>query len=203
MMILAVVYSAGHALFVGGALSSNRLAGEGDRLVAALVEARQRAVSRNLHVEVRFYHYLDPKRGNVSRFWAWEILEMGDNTFYLTIGGRRILDSPVILSEAPELSPLLLDSSRVLQDGLNLDGFSEEMNCKYAVFRFEPDGSTDLPAWPADNEDEQWFVTLVRETDVPVPEPGAAPGDQDLVVPADFVAVQIDPLTGQVRTFRP
>jgi len=129
---------------------------------------------------------------------------MGDNAIHKSIDGVHVLEAPIVISEAPGLSPLLRDTSRLLLDADANDGFPAESNCRYAVFRFEPDGSTDLPAWPLDNEDEQWFVTLVQENDVPTPAPGETPSaDEDLVVPPDFVVVQVDPLTGQVRTLRP
>lgn len=56
----------------------------------------------------------------------------------------------------------------------------------YVAFRFRPDGSTDLA------ESTSWTLTLVRH-------PAADPA----MLSKNFIALQIDPVTGHVDSYRP
>jgi hypothetical protein len=57
--------------------------------------------------------------------------------------------------------------------------------------RFQPSGGTPLKA--ATTGSDSWFVSLVSENDHPLANKPAA----------NFVTIQIDPVNGRVKVFRP
>lgn len=174
-------------------------------LVGQLNIARQQALSRNRPVEVRFYRYADPeipgesvsdpKTGHYRAMQLFEVLPSG---VALPIDKIQVLPGGTIFaySEGTGLSSIL-DKASAGVDGGQQPGVNDknaprlprgvDSNYEYASIRFNPDGSTNK------SPTGKWFVTVVNIND---PVDATKP-------PPNFFTVQVDPVTGVTRTFRP
>jgi uncharacterized protein (TIGR02596 family) len=185
--------------------------------------ARQYALSKNHPVEVRFIRYADPEvPGEVDQsgtsqpangaYRAIQIMETLDSVDPATHDFVRVpLDKPQLLPQAivinkGTLSSLLSeaqappycptrqsatanDPSLPRKTGSTYVG----TNYDFVWFRFLPDGSTNLPLKSNSDANGAWFVTLQNLTDpVNPPKP-----------PANFFTLQIDPVSGAIKHFRP
>ena len=163
--------------------------------------ARQRALSRNLAVEVRFYQYADPEAPGetvsdptTGQYRAMQLLEVVESGVAIPIGKPERLPISVIMEPSTTFSTLITDTAaaptRTIKQPVASDpelprGVAK--NYKYVSFRFQQDGSTDLA--PA----KTWFVTIRNLTDKVT---GNTP-------PPNFFTLQIDPVSGAVKGFRP
>jgi uncharacterized protein (TIGR02596 family) len=164
-----------------------------------LALARQTALSKNRSVEVRFYRFgdleipgeslSDPSKG---KFRAIQLFELAEDGTAKALGKVQRLPASIIVDSGATLSTILNQSGRPvakLSSGPALPrvGVSYEA----ALFRFRPDGSTDLiePAEPS----KAWFFTIHNLAD----------GDSLAQAPSNFLTLQIDAYNGTLRTFRP
>lgn len=180
--------------------------------------ARQYALSKNHPVEVRFIRYADPEvpgevdssgssiatNGNYRAIQIFETLDAIDpatNDFV-----RVPLDKPAVLPQSivmnkGTLSTLVREATvpptapttgtantRDPQMPRNVG-----TNYDYVSFRFMPDGSTNLPLKSATDANGSWYVTLQNIND-----PVSA-----TVPPNNFYTIQIDPVSGAMKQFRP
>jgi uncharacterized protein (TIGR02596 family) len=169
--------------------------------------ARQQAVTRNHSIEVRFIRYGDPESPGERAddpssgfFRTLQLLEVLDN------GSRVPLDKPQVLPQgivmnSGEYSTLLHHAhlpppqraSRTAS--ANSTGGDPSLprgidwNYDYRAFRFLPDGGTNLNS----TNGVTWCVTLHDLAGKPT---GARP-------PNNFATLQLDPVVGTVRPFRP
>lgn len=168
--------------------------------------ARQLALSKNRSVEVRFYKFGDiespgeekdkPETGKYRAFQCFEVLESGA---MVPLNKIQRLPITVILNESPKLSTLIgrTDASGKAVEPRTPDATAPELPREvkkeylYVAFRFLPDGSTDLS--PTGN----WFVTLHSINDPQANNPEA---DKP---PANFFTLQIDPVSGSTKSYRP
>lgn len=168
---------------VGRALS---LTTASQSLAGSLMEARGAALTRNRSVEIRFYN-LPPKEGvgppATRAFRAFVLDEEGTSS--QPLNRIRYLPTGIVLAEEEEFSSLLSPAT-LSQDTEDLPG---QAAATYHSFRFKPDGSTNLDPSRAGG----WFVTL-RPESAELKANG---------LPANFVTIQIDPVTGLLRQFRP
>jgi uncharacterized protein (TIGR02596 family) len=171
---------------VNATLRSSHLGGSGDALVGQLNLARQTALSRSLPVEMRLYKL--PPQGQAAgaptsyRAVQCFLLE-GTNSvpvtrmqnFAQSVNCSSNVSESSLLDDAvlPEKSPVA---------GEDIPGYG--LNYRYRSFFFKPGGATSLP-----NGDS--YVTLVLEH------------DKALSQGANYFTIQIDPLSGRTRTFRP
>jgi uncharacterized protein (TIGR02596 family) len=175
-------------------------------LVGQLNIARQQALSRNRPVEVRFYRYADPEvpgetvnDPKTGHFRAMQLFEIqpGSGTA-LPIDKIQVLPGGVIFaySTAKGISSLLDDGTagsdtgkKPLIDDKNAPRLPRgvDFHYEYASLRFNQDGSTNKS--PTGN----WYVTVVNMNDKVS---GTAP-------PPNFFTVQVDPVSGATRTYRP
>lgn len=165
----------------------------GHSVVNALVQARQAAMTRGYPVQVRIYKlpgYSQPNTGTPESFRAIQAFVEGDPTSSNNATSVTVtpLSRPVFFNAPVEIlndtskSPILgLTYESSPQD--NLPGYGK--NYGYVSFRFKPGGQADLPSDSAG-------LTLVLGTDV---------GGSTL--PANFRAIEIDPITGSVRDYSP
>jgi uncharacterized protein (TIGR02596 family) len=172
---------------VNATLRSSHLGGSGEALIGQFNLARQTALSRSLPVEIRLYKL--PSQGQAAsgapesyRAVQCFLLE-GTNSVPLT-RVQNFAQSVNCSSNVQESS--LLDDS-VLPErnpaaGEGIPGYG--LNYRYRSFFFKPSGATSLPNGDA-------FVTLVLEH------------DKALSDGANYFTIQIDPLSGRTRTFRP
>jgi uncharacterized protein (TIGR02596 family) len=190
---------------VNSVLRGSHLSQASGILVGQLSLARQQAISRNRQVEVRFYRFADPETPgeNVANpasgaFRAMQIFEVRDNVA-VPVDKIQNLPGRVIFSYTPGAGlSSLLDGSTAGTTALKKPGTDDknaprlprgvDWNYDYVALRFLPDGSTDRKVT------DKWFVTLINGNDRL--EGPAKP-------PANFFTVQIDPVSGVTRNYRP
>ena len=168
--------------------------------------ARQMALSRNRAVEVRFYQYADPEApgekvgspatGQWRGMQLFDVLESG---VPVPIDKPQRLPISVIMNpgttSATTLSSLIAcaapNSPTIKTPGTTDPDLPRGVakNYNYVAFRFLQDGSTNLLASQAGG----WFVTIHNMTP---PVTGTTP-------PANFFTLQIDPVSGSIKGFRP
>jgi uncharacterized protein (TIGR02596 family) len=189
---------------ISGALRSYKLESTGQIVVNQLNYARQVALSRGHAVQVRFYELPDfssASTGALAVYRGMQSLVESDpvqtgtiTTVTTTALIKPVLfATPVIISSATgsgPVSPLISGTSTATVTVNTADPANPlpvfQLNYKYVVFHFKPDGSTDLTS--ATNS-----LTLVLENDKIVA--GS--------LPANFQSVEIDPFNGAIRSFRP
>jgi uncharacterized protein (TIGR02596 family) len=141
--------------------------------------ARQKAVTLNRDIEMRFYQF----PGVATSGWRGVQLVQIDQTPTgpMEKPVTRVVEMPTGISmvDRDNLSPLIASSPHSGTAKLTSRG-----DVKYRSFRFRADGSTDA-ADIANN-----FVTLAQITDSATP-------------PRNFYTLQVNPVTGKVSVFRP
>ena len=166
--------------------AASRLTNAGDLVLNKLSEAQQQAIAENSEVEVRFFETVAPgsldqvPRLHSLKFFTLGVGEGSDgNGRFIPSSSLIRLDEGVVISSKPKISSLI-------EAGFKQEETVAEPADRYLSLRFLPDGSTELP------EGSPWFITLVLQDTEAKPD-----------VPANFYTVQIDPVTGRVRSFRP
>jgi uncharacterized protein (TIGR02596 family) len=153
------------------------------QMIDQLNAARQQAIAVNRQVEVRFYKLPD-ELGASPAYRALRVNIL--NSDGTTQSAERVQRFPkgIVILETPSVSTL---------SGLSASTTNETLpggeSAPYVSFRFRPDGSTDLDAQAS----SRWFWTLAQATD--------SPGGNG--VPANFATIQLDPVTGRPKLFRP
>ena len=170
--------------------------------------ARQMALSKNRAVEVRFYQYADPEApgetltspttGQWRGIQLFEVLESG---VAVPLDKAQPLPISVVMNPgttaAGTLSSLIKCAApntpkitaAAASDPELPRGVARKYN--YVAFRFLQDGSTNLSPAQAGG----WFVTIHNLT--PPVDPSATKP------PANFFTLQIDPVSGSIKGFRP
>jgi len=172
-------------------------------LVGQLNLARQQAISRNRQVEVRFYRFADSEIPGENKddpstgsFRALQLFEIRDGVA-LPIDKIQRLPGPVVFSytETDEgISSILDGKSFIRKAGFGTYGGADprlprvDLKYEYVALRFMPDGSTDRKAT------SKWFITVME---------GNAKQESPNKPPANFFTVQVDPVSGTTRNFRP
>ena len=161
-------------------------------VVDALNMARQRALSMNHPVEVRFYK-VPPKTGSApsgspTAYRALGIYEINEN-------GPRLMQKLVYLANSAEFSNsasfgTLLSFTPLASADLSIGGST--LTCDYHCFQFLPDGTTNLDLQPASASDT-WHVMIFNSNHPPT---SSTP-------PANYVSIQLDPVSGRTETFQP
>ena len=168
--------------------------------------ARQFAVTRNHSVQVRFIRYADPEAPGeqgaditTGYYRAIPLVEILDNGAAVPIDKPQLLPTSIVIN-AGNFSTLISNSdmqppkhaskARSGDDGGD-PGLPRgiDWNYDYVSFRFLPDGSTNLNS----TSGVVWCVTLHNINDKPT---GNTP-------PPNFVTLQVDPVSGAVRIYRP
>ena len=195
-----------------GTLDSVNLTGAGDNVAAQFSLARQTAMSRNLPVELRIY-----KRDNGNGL-AWNTLaavipalvsgKAADEWIGTpsALSGSVVIDPGTSTQSASPFSTLLVTTGNAAPTASSPNPTapwtateastapSNLANLTYVGFRFQPDGSTDLPAQNASGTPLPWCVSL-RNINAKG-QGGAAPA-------TNYTALVIDPATGRTLAFRP
>jgi uncharacterized protein (TIGR02596 family) len=198
--IIALIVAA-MAPLVFSSLSASRLTAAGEVMAAQISFARQRAVSLNEEIEVRFYAYDDPEAaGNQVTINAMGMyrttLEVSGSSAKptpLPVAETYYLPSGVVIADSPVLSRLLTSAkSEVDQEGAIL-----KASATYRAFRFMPDGTTNIlevlgASGSANQFYNQSYFSLVESRFF-----------DSADVPKNFFAIQVDPSTGRVTSYRP
>jgi uncharacterized protein (TIGR02596 family) len=201
MVVIAVValLMAAMAPMVFSTLASSKLTAAGETLAAQISYARQRAVSANEEIEVRFYAYDDPELpGTEVNYLAMAVVKVtippgstgsaGGIPVGQVIGDVYYLPTGIALGRSNALSPAILSTGASNPESPDRENVIRKATATFRGFRFLPDGSSNLPPTPA-----RCYVTLVEERYA---------GAQS-EIPKNFFAIQIDPANGRTTTYRP
>jgi len=190
IVILSVLATSG----LNNVSRATKLASAAQLLGDQIALARQTAVARNLPVEVRFYKLpdFDSTTGGAS-LWRGAQLFIMDGTIAVPASRLLLFPQRVIISENAAVSPLLQSGSNGLGAEItptnNVGAFSTG-NVRYKSFTIRPNGTlTASNSIPPLN----WFFTLHQEND---PKP-------DGLKPANFVTIQVNPVTSKVTILQP
>jgi uncharacterized protein (TIGR02596 family) len=176
-----------------------------------IVLARQLALSRNRSVEVRFYKFgdpetpgEDPKNPDTGFFRACQTFEILDNGGALPTGGLTRLPAGVVMNEG-ELSTILKERPREKPKSSDpaLPDTQASRNYEYVALRFLPDGSTDLPPTGVEGggtNGDSWYLTIHGTQ---IQSSGSGGPGRTATLPDNFFTLQIDPITGSTRSYRP
>lgn len=142
--------------------------------------ARQMAVSRNSQVQVRFVWLTDAPAG----YRAIQLWGQGTNfSDFVPLTRLTMLPEGISLASNAALSPLLTGTATIKTNGI----FPGKGTLSYCGFRFKSGGGTDLP-YNSTNA----FLTAVY-----------ARNSDASALPANYCIVQIDPVSGRAKTYRP
>lgn len=153
-----------------------------------LASARQTAIARNRRVEIRFYRFDNPDDiGTTQTFCALQSFLIDDANAATQIGRLTKVPATVLINENTANSSLLTVSDKTWVAGkdpqITLPGVA---SYTAKAFQFRPDGSTSL------SSASKWFLTLHAAT----------AGATASTLPPNFATIQIDPVSGAVRTYR-
>lgn len=168
-----------------------------DMIAGLLNSARQSALARNQTIEVRFYQLgaggdpdLPGSAGYVRSFQIFRIDDGGNATPDDRV---QYLPSTVMLDAGSSLSSLFVVAN---QKGYSTSPPPNDpkitlprigTNYTAWMLRFYPSGSTNL------DPNGNWFVTLHSQTD----------GNNLSTLPKNYAVIQIDPLNGTLKSWRP
>lgn len=181
MAIVALLATLTIPAFQSIALGSSLSRG-GQMVADQLALARQLAISRNSQVQVWFVR-LD---GSAPGFRAMQLWGQGTNLADLVPLTRlTLLPDGVSFASNAALAPLLADPALATIN--SNQAFPGRGMLSYSGFRFKSGGGTDLP-FNATNA----FISIVYARDA-----GSA------TLPTNYCIVQIDPVNGRAKTYRP
>ena len=190
---------------------------QGSQMIADQIAlARQTALSRNRSVDVRFYKFGDPETPGedptnpaTGSFRAMQVFEVLDNGATLPAAPIQRLPVNVIMNEGA-LSTVLNKGERIrvttpTSSDPEMPDTVVGKHYHYTVLRFLPDGSTDLtPATKGGGAgsvaNDSWYITLHGTHASKDP---AVPDGLISKVPDNYFTLQIDPITGSSRAYRP
>ncbi|MDA7920133.1 Verru_Chthon cassette protein D [Verrucomicrobiales bacterium] len=173
-------------LGINSIADSTDLTSNGDQIVSHLVQARQRALSDNAHVEVRIY---PPLESAAAKQWMMVLARQGLEDSSSALQKPLILSDSIAISKSPVYSSLI--ALREKRQDETLMSRASGPKREYLSFRYFPDGSTNLPLNP---NGDTWHLTVTSRKYI---ERAEAP------LPDNFYTIRIDPFTGAVRAFRP
>jgi uncharacterized protein (TIGR02596 family) len=195
MLVVLTVVSILALLAVAGFSSTREanIANGAQMVKGALKLARQIAVAQNRVTEVRFYENTTTPTGGPA--YAALRVEVYDVTGTTATPASHIIYLPagVIMVADTSYSTLLSPTTNPATRTENLPSSALR---SYTVVQFRPTGITTLSAvgsTPAVGTSDQWFVTLKLASD---PLKGSLPS-------ANFVAVQVNPVTGETLLYQP
>jgi len=156
-------------------------------LTGDLQAARLEAIARNRPVEVRFYK----DRDDLCRKIGF-MVQRDDGVMTTFRNATELPESLVIAphSDSNSLSPLLDESASDKGVRTGVETFQNGSSTPYISFRYRPDGSTSL----AVDSGQDWFFTIVDQNDL-----GKTPSNGL----NNFTSIQVDPLNGKTRIYRP
>lgn len=176
-VLMALVVPAFQSASMGNALTRG-----GQMVSDQLSLGRQYAVSRNSEVQVRFVLLSNAYRG--IQLWG---ASSTDTTKFTPLARMETLPTGVSIATNAVLSPLTSGTGASPTIPQTTDVFGGLGTQKYCGFRFRAGGGTDLPFNSTDN-----FVTVVYDHD-----------NAGSELPKNYCIVQVDPINGRVRTYRP
>ena len=167
---------------------ASSLSDSGRMVVDALGLARQTAMTKNQRVEVRFYKLSDSLDSTHSSYNAMQLFVVG-STALQAITPVTSFASPAVICETPSASSFFGTTPSPYSSDTTLSWSLPRIGARYSYisFYFLPTGETDL------DPSKEWFLTLIAASDRLVA--------NDL--PANYLTVRIDPLSGKATIFQP
>lgn len=172
--------------YVLSSLQATSLTSSGDMLMHKISQAQQRALTENRPVALQFYFY--DKEG-IEACHAVQLVSVDPVT-----NVAASLEEPVYWSEgrtvlvSGDLSPVFAEIAPADKGEAEFEPFSSRGATFFRV-RFYPGGSTSLSV-PL----RQAYVTLVGSNNYQ---------EEMSEPPSNYYTVQIDPVAGRVRSYRP
>lgn len=143
--------------------------------------ARQEATGKNREVQVRFvWKDGTPAGWRGLQLWA---PSANDVTDYRPVSRIAWLPEGTLISGVAAMSPLIGSPTIPETNGI----FPGRGATRYCGFRFRSGGGTDLNFNSTSN-----FVTVVHDRDA-----------EASVAPVNYAVIQVDPVNGRIRTYRP
>ncbi len=187
-------------------LKGSKLTGTADQIITDMGIARQTAIKENVPVEVRFYKYRNPDAKNQERFSAYQCYRLrqdlntpsdytADRVAVPVFEKVHTIPQGVVIVDAKQWSPVITDDG-MHQDRERVRGLipgERDTECTYFSFIITPEGETSLERSGA----KQWYMTLVTETEY------QKASDPVAIKPNNFITLQIDPFTANVRRYQP
>jgi uncharacterized protein (TIGR02596 family) len=178
---------------------SSDLTSGSNNLISQLSLSRDVAMARNCEVEFRFYELPDvsaPPNGPPTVFRAFQSFSLDENGLQTNAITKVVfLPDQVCMVNNNSVSTLLMTQNPPYAVAGSVGaaplGYYAPGSYGYVAFHFKPDGSTDLNPNPTFSS---WHLSLANLHD---------PAQAGLGLPANFVTIQIDPVSGRVRYFRP
>lgn len=168
-------------------IAANRLTAAGEGLLFKISLAQQVSVTESRPVELRLYSYTaDGEAG----FHAYQLFFLNESG-----GAATAMENPTYLGEGSVmiakggLSPLLDALNGGKESVVDVEPF-KTLGAKYQSLVFYPNGSTNihLPLRSA-------YITMAQ--------PGSFPAAGSNSTPDNYYTLQIDPVTGRGRSYRP
>ncbi len=191
---------------------------QGSQMIADQIAlARQLALSRNRSIEVRFYKFgdsespgEDPKNPETGFFRSMQVFEILDTGGLLPAGAIQRLPNNVVINESLLSTMIDRDERTRIETPTTYDPEMPDTEVgrkyHYTSFRFLPDGSTDLsPSGTTSGKQnrpagDSWYITLHGTN---VKKTGSETDGTTTTLPDNYFLIQIDPITGSTRAYRP
>lgn len=177
--------------YLVGTMQANRLTAAGEGLMFRLARLQQVVATTSQPAEIRFYKF---ELEGVTGYHAFQLFAHDESTGELAALENPIYFKPdnLVLVEG-QMSPLLNPSAHS-SDAEEWPRAAEDepfksMSAQYLRIAFYPNGSTSLKA-PL----REAYLTLVAETSMQ---------EAATETPANYYTIQIDPVTGRAKSYRP
>jgi uncharacterized protein (TIGR02596 family) len=165
---------------VSSTLEAQNISRAGRMVADELALARQEAMTRNRHVEVRIVKIPKPDGPIWGGFQSWILNSSGAEP--LTRATR--LPESIMIADAVGLSPIL-HAANFSKNRMPFPQSSGEL--EYVAIRFSPSGGLNpIPANPAEP-----YFTIVKET------------HKGTQAPPNYLTILINPATGRTTLFQP
>lgn len=216
VMSIIVIIASFAVPAIGTILRGSQLTQSSQQVIDHIALARQMALSRNRNMQVRFYKFGDPETPgqtatdpSTGYFRALQTFEILDNGAAIPVSKPIRLPNAVLINESVQLSTLINQTSArtyktkgdLAPSDPTIPDSTVGKNYEYAAFDFRSDGSTNLPSAGAATGGsgvggkDTWFFTMHGVS--------VDGGSKATSKPDNYVTVQVDPVTGITRVFRP
>jgi uncharacterized protein (TIGR02596 family) len=187
-------------------LKGSKLTSTADQIIQDIGLARQTAIREGVPVEVRFYKFRNPDAQNEERFAAYQCYRLrqdlntpsdytADRVSVPVFEKLKFIPAGVTLVDADQWSPLIA-SEKMHNDRERVRGLvpgEKDTEAQYYSFIISAEGETNLDRSGA----KQWYLSMVTEAEYrKAPNPMA-------IKPSNFITLQIDPYTANVRRYQP
>jgi uncharacterized protein (TIGR02596 family) len=195
VILILVLVTAFVVPAVGATLVAMRLRTAADMAVNQIASARQSAIALNRTVEVRFYRFAalgqpgeQPSDPATGKFRALQVFQYDESGLAIALTKVEQLPDGVIFDSGPLSSLLATIPKKTFKAPLDAQVALPVCGTNYTCTTYQilPGGNTSLAAG-------QWYITVHNQND----------GDAPPSLPKNYAAIQIDPASGVVRTYRP